>query len=105
MFTDADSDVRVPVRLGTKGHIALGIHEGMASARNSGLKSKTESPVRVQEKDGSLQFRIFKLYVPSPVRSGVRSPQGLGNHGSGIHNPTVKHTRGLVGERDEERTI
>jgi len=99
MFTDADSDVRG--RLGTKGRIALGIHEGMASARNSGLESKTESPVRVKEKDGPLQFRI--LDVLSSVRDGVRNPQDLGNHSSGIHNPTVKHPRVLVGGSDDER--
>ncbi|SRR5258707_9927140 len=99
MFTDADSDVRG--RLGTKGRIALGIHEGMASARNSGLESKTESPIRVQEKDGSLQFRI--LDVLFSVRSVVRNPQDLGNHSSGIHNHTVKHPRVLAVESGDER--
>jgi len=101
MFTDADSDMRG--RLGTKGRIALGVQEGMASARNSGLESKTESPVRVQEKYGSLQSRSWD--VLSSVRSGVQKPQDLGNYSSGIHNPTVEHPRGLVGESDEERTI
>ncbi len=99
MFTDADSDLRG--RLGTKGRMALGIHEGMASARNSGLESKTESPVRVKEKDGLLQFRI--LDVLSSVRDGVRNPQDLGNHSSSIHNPTVKHPRVLVWGSDDER--
>jgi hypothetical protein len=100
MFTDADSNMRG--RLGTKWCRELGIQEGVTPTTNSGLESKAESSVRVQEKNGHLQLCI--LYVMSSVGLGCRDPQFLGNHSSDTQDTMVKHPR-LIGKVvDDERT-
>jgi hypothetical protein len=74
----------------------------MALATNSGLESKTESSVRVQEKDGHLQLCI--LDVLTSIGDCVRNPRDLGDHSSDAQDTTVKHPRGLIGKVDDERT-
>jgi hypothetical protein len=74
----------------------------MAPTTNSGLDSKAEPSVRVQEKNGHLQLCIS--YVMSSVCLSCRDPQVLLNHGSDTHDTTVNHP-GLIGEVvDDERT-
>jgi hypothetical protein len=70
-------------------------------AANSSLESKPESSVRVQEKDGHLQFCI--LDVLSSVGNGVRNPQVLGDHSSDTQDTAVEHPRVLIGKADDER--
>jgi hypothetical protein len=74
----------------------------MASATHSGLESKAESSVRVQEEDGHLQLCLFN--VLSSIGYRVRSPQDLGNYCSDAQHTTVKHPGVLVGRADDERT-
>lgn len=74
----------------------------MASATNSGLETKAESSVCVQEKDGHLQLCLFD--VLSSVGNGVRNPQDLGNHSSDTQDTTVEHPRVLIGNVDDKRT-
>ena len=100
MFTDADSNVGG--RLGAKWCGTLGIYEGMGSTTNSALESKTESSVRVLEKDGHLQLCILDML--SSIGNGVGNPQDLGDHSSNIPDAAVEHARILIGKVDNERT-
>ncbi len=72
----------------------------MASATDCGLESKAESSIRVQKKDGHLQFCVFDVMFS--IGNGVRNPQNLGHHSSSTHDPTVKHQRVLIGKSDDE---
>ena len=72
----------------------------MTSASDGCFERKTKSPVRVQEKDGHLQFRI--LDVVFSIGNAVRNPQGLRNHSSDTHNATIEHPSVLVGKLNSD---
>ena len=90
-----NTDTYLRCSLGTKWRGILCIQEGMASASDGYFERKTKSPVRVQEKDGHLQFRI--LDVVFSIGNVVRNPQGLRNRSSDTHNATIEHPSVLVG--------
>src|ERR1700761_8754618 len=74
----------------------LGIYETVAVAGSSSFERKTKSPVRVQEKDRHLQFRLFD--VVSSIGVGMRSPQSLRHHTSSTYDPSVEYPSVLVGK-------
>jgi hypothetical protein len=67
----------------------------MAVTSDSGSEREAKSPIRVQEEDRHLQFRLFD--VVSSVGNGMRGPQGLRHHSSSTHDPTVEYPGRLVG--------